>query len=64
MIYFWDEQMQIMHVEQCNVKHSGPTPLLRWFSRKNIIWQKIFDNFFSFQATEMVLASKWGRIQI
>ena len=24
---------------------------------------KIFGNFFSFQATEMVLTSKWGRIQ-
>ena len=43
--------------------HSGPTPLLRGFSRKNIFCQKIFDNFFSFQATEMVLTSKWGRIQ-
>ena len=43
--------------------HSGATPLLRGFSRKNIFCQKIFDNFFSFQATEMVLTSKWGRIQ-
>ena len=42
---------------------SGATPLLRGFSRKNIFCQKIFDNFFSFQATEMVLTSKWGRIQ-
>ena len=31
--------------------HSGATPLLRGFSRKNIFGQKIFDNFFSFQAT-------------
>ena len=43
--------------------HSGATPLLRGFSGKNIFCQKIFDNFFSFQATEMVLTSKWGRIQ-
>ena len=43
--------------------HSGATPLLRGFRRKNIFCQKIFDNFFSFQATEMVLTSKWGRIQ-
>ena len=43
--------------------HSGATPLLRGCSRKNIFCQKIFDNFFSFQATEMVLISKWGRIQ-
>ena len=43
--------------------HSGATPLLRGCSRKNIFCQKIFDNFFSFQATEMVLTSKWGRIQ-
>ena len=31
--------------------HSGATPLLRGCSRKNIFCQKIFDNFFSFQAT-------------
>ena len=37
------------------------SPLDGWFSRKNIFCQKIFDNFFSFQATEMVLTSKWGR---
>ena len=43
--------------------HSRATPLLRGFSRKNIFCQKIFDNFFSFQATEIVLTSKWGRIQ-
>ena len=43
--------------------HSVVTPLLRGFSRKNIFCQKIFDNFFSFQATEMLLISKWGRIQ-
>ena len=43
--------------------HSGATPLLRGCSRKNIFCQKIFDNFSSFQATEMVLTSKWGRIQ-
>ena len=43
--------------------HSGATPLLRGFSRKNICCQKIFGNSFSFQATEMVLTSKWGRIQ-
>ena len=43
--------------------HSRATPLLRGCSRKNIFCQKIFDNFFSFQATEMVLTSKWGRIQ-
>ena len=43
--------------------HSGATPLLRGCSRKNVFCQKIFDNFFSFQATEMVLTSKWGRIQ-
>ena len=41
----------------------GATPLLRGCSRKNIFFQKIFDNFFSFQATEIVLTSKWGRIQ-
>ena len=39
------------------------SPLDGGFSRKNIFCQKIFDNFFSFQATEMVLTSKWGRIQ-
>ena len=49
--------------EYCTTLHSGATPLLRGFSRKNIFCQKIFDNFFSFQATEMVLTSKWGRIQ-
>ena len=43
--------------------HSGATPLLRGFSRKNICCQKIFGNSFSFQATEMVLTSKWCRIQ-
>ena len=43
--------------------HSGATPLLRGNSRKNIFCQKIFNNFFSFQATEIVLTSKWGRIQ-
>ena len=43
--------------------HSGATPFLRGCSRKNIFCPKIFDNFFSFQATEMVLTSKWGRIQ-
>ena len=37
-------------------------PLLSMY-RKNICCQKIFDNSFSFQATEMVLTSKWGRIQ-
>ena len=51
--------MSIVHctVEQCL--------LLRGCSRKNIFCQKIFDNFLSFQATEMVLThtSKWGRIQ-
>ena len=45
-----------------NTMHSGATPLLRGCSRKNIFCQKIFD-LFSFQATEMVLTSKWGRIQ-
>ena len=48
---------------QCSTVHSGATPLLRGSSRKNIFCQKIFDNFFNFQATEMVLTSKWGRIQ-
>ena len=50
--------------------HEFPLPKAQWaspldggFSRKNIFCQKIFDNFFSFQATEMVLTSKWGRIQ-
>ena len=43
--------------------HSGATPLLRGFRRKNIFCQKIFDNIFSFQATEMVLTSKWSKIQ-
>ena len=47
----------------CNVLHSGAMPLLRGCSRKNICCQKIFGNSFSFQATEMVLTSKWGRIQ-
>ena len=47
----------------CIAMHSGATPLLRGCSRKNIFCQKIFDNFFSFQATEIVLTSKWGRIQ-
>ena len=41
--------------------HSGPTPLLSM--GKNICCQKIFGNSISFQATEMVLTSKWGRIQ-
>ena len=31
--------------------------------RKNICCQKIFSNSFSFQDTEIVLTSKWGRIQ-
>ena len=35
----------------------------QWGCRKNIFGQKIFDNSFSFQATKMVLTSKWGRIQ-
>ena len=35
----------------------------QWGCRKNIFGQKIFDNSFSCQATEMVLTSKWGRIQ-
>ena len=48
---------------QTGTLHSGATALLRGCSRKNIFCQKIFDNFFSFQATEMVLTSKWGRIQ-
>ena len=47
----------------CLPLHSGATPLQRGFSRKNICCQKIFGNSFSFQATEMVLTSKWGRIQ-
>ena len=34
-----------------------------WGHRKNIYCQKIFGTSFSFQATEMVLTSKWGRIQ-
>ena len=37
--------------------HSGAMPLL------SIFCQKIFDNSFSFQATEIVLTSKWGRIE-
>ena len=53
----------LSHVALRTTMHSGATPLLRGFSRKNIFCQKIFDNFFSFQATEMVLTSKWGRIQ-
>ena len=53
-----------MNIEKLDLAlHSGATPLLRGFSRKNIFCQTIFDNFFSFQATEMVLISKWGRIQ-
>ena len=51
------------NLQQLGILHSGATPLLRGCSRKNICCQKIFDNFFSFQATEMVLTSKWGRIQ-
>ena len=39
------------------------SPLHRGSNRKNICCQKIFGNFFSFQATEMVLTSEWGRIQ-
>ena len=39
------------------------SPLHRGSNRKNICCQKIFGNSFSFQATEMVLTSKWGRIQ-
>ena len=50
-------------LSHCHTVHSGATPLLRGCSRKNIFCQKIFDNFFCFQATEMVLTSKWGRIQ-
>ena len=38
------------------------SPLDGWFSRKNIFCQKIFDNFFSFQATEIILTSKCDRI--
>ena len=34
-----------------------------WGHRKNICCQKIFGNSFSFQATEMVLNSKCGKIQ-
>ena len=67
-----DKVMMIMNLyfphlpcvcEKCDpVLHSGATPLLRGCSRKNIFCQKIFNNFFIFQATEMVLTSKWGRI--
>ena len=39
------------------------SPLHRGSNRKTIWCQKIFGNSFSFQATEMVLTSKWGRIQ-
>ena len=39
------------------------SPLHRGSDRKNICCQKIFGNSFSFKATEMVLTSKWGRIQ-
>ena len=54
----------MLHDYCCSIiMHSGATPLLRGFSRKNICCQKIFGNSFSFQATEMVLTSKWGRIQ-
>ena len=56
-------QVTSTHRSQWPTSHSGATPLLRGCSRKNIFCQKIFDNFFSFQATEMVLTSKWGRIQ-
>ena len=43
--------------------HSGATPLLSNVSLEKYFCQKIFDISFSFQATEMVLTSKWGRIQ-
>ena len=54
---------EILETDWAGPVHSGATPLLRGWSRKNIFCQKIFHNFFSFQATEMVLTSKWGRIQ-
>ena len=43
--------------------HSGATHLLSWGHRKNICCKKKIGDSFSFQATEMVLTSKWGRIQ-
>ena len=58
--------LQIFFSEMTKPKrpiHSGATPLLRGCRRKNIFCQKIYDNFFSFQATEIVFTSKWGRIQ-
>ena len=60
---FLKEILVIRFRSRDDTMHSGATPLLRGCSRKNIFCQKVFDNFFSFQATEMVLTSKWGRIQ-
>ena len=60
----------LLHYIPSHTLANYPLPIAQWaspldggFSRKNIFCQKIFDNFFSFQATEMVLTSKWGRIQ-
>ena len=49
----------------CYTFHCTVVRRLYWArgNRKNICCQKIFGNSFSFQATEMVLTSKWGKIQ-
>ena len=48
------------------IKHCTVGRHLYWACghTKNICCQKIFGNSFSFEATEMVLASKWGRIEL
>ena len=43
--------------------HWGRRLYWAWYDRKNIFCQKIFNNSSSFQVTEMVLTSKWGRIK-
>ena len=51
-----------LHKPECNVGR-----LLYWACgyRKNIYCQKIFGNFFSFQATKWFLhQNQWGRIQL
>ena len=59
-------------MEFCNFDSDTTSHSAQWgyaFTNHGVVGkiffcQKIFDNFFSFQATEMVLTSKWGgRIQ-
>ena len=72
--WFWNQHLLIKFLQLINIfcvardickwtMHSGRRIYWAWGHRKNICYQKNTCNSFNFDATEMVLTSKWGKIK-